>query len=71
MQISVKLRVGKRIQELRKQRGLTQEKFAEVTNIDYKYVQRIEGKNPPNLKLETLEKIAKTFKLPLSKLLDI
>jgi transcriptional regulator with XRE-family HTH domain len=67
---SIRLKLGKRIKELRKEHNYTQERLAETAGIDYKYLQKIEGKNPPNLKLETLAKLAKAFKISLSKLLN-
>lgn len=70
MEISIRLRVGKKIKELRNKGGLTQEKLAELADIDYKYLQRIEGKNPPNIKLETIAKLAKTLKVYPSALLE-
>ena len=66
----IRLNAGKKIRELRRKCGYAQEKFSEVASIDYKYLQRIKGKNPPNLKLETLAKFAKAFKIPLSELLN-
>jgi len=54
---NIRLRIGKRIKELRKKRGLTQEKLSEVADIDYKYIQRLEGKNPPALKVDTVERL--------------
>ena len=66
MDLSVKSKLAKRIQELRKRRGLTQEKLAEITGIKYKYFQTIEGKNSPNMRVETLEKIAKVLKIEIS-----
>ncbi|NTV29684.1 MAG: helix-turn-helix transcriptional regulator [Candidatus Omnitrophica bacterium] len=54
----------------RKRRGLAQEERAEKAGVDYKYLQKIEGKNPPNIKIETIEKLAKIFKIPPAKLLD-
>lgn len=71
MELSVRLKLAKKIKELRRGGGLTQDKLSELARIDYKYVQRIEGKNPPNIKLETLERIAKAFKISLSELLDL
>lgn len=70
MEISIRLRLGKKIRELRKKRGLTQEKLAELTEIDYKYLQRIEGKNPPNIRVETIAKLAKALKVYPSTLLE-
>jgi len=71
MEINIKLKLGERIKQLRKKQGYTQDKLSEITGIDYKYIQKIEGKNPPNLKLETLQKLAKAFKITLSRLLDL
>ena len=68
--MSIRLKLGERIKKLRKKCGYTQEKLSDLADIDYKYLQRIEGKNPPNPKLETLERLAKALKIPVSKLLD-
>lgn len=70
MEKNIRLKLGKKIKELRKKCGYTQDKLSEITEIDYKYIQRIEGKTPPNLKLETLERLAKAFSLSVSKFLD-
>ena len=66
----LKTAVGKRIKEARQKIGLTQEKLAEKAGVDYKYLQRMEGKTPPNLKLETIEKLAKALKISPAKLLN-
>lgn len=71
METSIRLKFGKNLRALREKRGLTQEKLAELVGIDYKYIQKIEGKNPPNIKLETIEKLAKTLKVDPAKLLKI
>jgi len=63
-------KLAQRIKRLRKKCGYTQDQLAELTKIDYKYIQRIEGRNPPALKIDTLERIAKVFRISLSKLLD-
>ncbi|MBI3999466.1 MAG: helix-turn-helix transcriptional regulator [Candidatus Omnitrophica bacterium] len=55
---------------LRKRKGYTQEGLATLTGIDYKYIQKIEGKNPPAVRIDTIEKLAKVFKISCSKLLD-
>jgi len=70
MKSSVRLKLGKRIRKLREQRRLTQDKLAELTGIDYKYIQKIEGKTPPAIRIDTIEKLAKAFKIGCSKLLD-
>lgn len=64
-------RLGKRIQELRKKRGLRQEDMEDF-GIPYKYYQRIEspGSHPVNITLKTLLKIAKALDLELWELFD-
>jgi transcriptional regulator with XRE-family HTH domain len=62
--------LGKRVKELRQKTGLTQEKLAALTGIDYKYIQKIEGKNPPAVRIDTIDKLAKAFKISCSNLLD-
>lgn len=37
--------------------------------MDYKYLQKIEGKTPPAVKVDTLEKIAKVFNVNTQELL--
>jgi len=69
MRKAVRLRFSKRLRELRKKHGLTQQKLAELANMDYKHIQRLEGKRPTDVKLETIEKLAKAFKISCSKLL--
>jgi transcriptional regulator with XRE-family HTH domain len=69
MEESIRIQVGKRIKELRKKCGYTQEKLSEVTEIDYKYLQRLEGKNPPALKVDTIERLAKALKVKPAELL--
>jgi transcriptional regulator with XRE-family HTH domain len=60
-----------RIRELRKKYGYTQEKLAELADIDYKHIQLLEGKHPSSAKIDTLEKLAKAFKMSLSEFLNI
>ena len=70
MKLSITVKLGRKIKELRREYGYTQEEFAQLTKIDYKYLQKIEGKNPPNIKIETIEKLANAFKINPSKLLE-
>lgn len=67
---SIKRDFGRQIKKLREKAGLTQAALAELTGIDYKYVQKIEGKSSPDLRLTTIEKIAKALKMTCAKLLD-
>ena len=70
MRPSIRLELGRKIKEIRKQRGYTQEKLAELANIDYKYLQRLEGKNPPAIKIDTIAKLAKALNVAPANLLD-
>ena len=70
MEINIRLELGKRIRELREKCGYTQEKLSEIANIDYKYIQKIEGKHPPALKIDTIERIAKALQVKPAKLLE-
>ncbi len=48
----------KRLRELRKKSGLTQEQFAERIGLSYKYYQQIELGNKRELRLSTLDRLA-------------
>ncbi|MGT2896535.1 helix-turn-helix domain-containing protein [Streptococcus entericus] len=48
--------ISKRIRFLRKQKGLTQEKLSELSDLGMNYISTIENK-PANIKIESLEKI--------------
>jgi transcriptional regulator with XRE-family HTH domain len=70
MDTSIRIKLANRIRELRKKRGLTQEKLSELAGIDYKHIQLLESKDPPAAKLDTIEKLAKALKISPSRLLD-
>ncbi|MCL5431904.1 MAG: helix-turn-helix domain-containing protein [Patescibacteria group bacterium] len=58
---------GKRIKQLRKKLGLSQEKLAELARLDYSYLNMIEaGKKNPSLK--RIHKLARTLKVSLQEL---
>ncbi len=67
---NINFKFGKQLKELRKKKKLTQEKLAQLADINYKYIQRLEGKSPSSPTLNVLEKLAKTFNVPLSKLVE-
>ena len=54
-----------RLKELRKSHHLTQEAFSERSGISYKYYQAIEGGRKPDLRLSTLERLAKAYRIEL------
>ena len=67
---TVNQKLAKRLKELRATHRLTQEKLAEVSRVDYKHIQLLESKKAPAAKLDTLEKLAKAFKITPSKLIN-
>jgi transcriptional regulator with XRE-family HTH domain len=60
----------KRLKQLRKSAGLTQEQFAERAGISYKYYQQIESGRKADLRLSTLERLADAHRIKLSNLLQ-
>ncbi|MDD5014786.1 MAG: helix-turn-helix transcriptional regulator [Atribacterota bacterium] len=61
--------LGRKVKELRRKRGITQEQLAELIETSYKYLQRIEGKNPPDVRLTTILRLAKALKVKPAELL--
>ncbi|NCO64652.1 MAG: helix-turn-helix transcriptional regulator [Flavobacteriia bacterium] len=65
----IREKFGSRIKDLRIARGYSQEKLAEIADLDRTYIPGIEnGKR--NVSLVVIEKIAKAFNLTLSELLN-
>jgi transcriptional regulator with XRE-family HTH domain len=52
-----------RLKQLRLQRGLTQEEFSEQSGISYKYYQAVEAGRKKDLRLSTLDRLAKAHDL--------
>ncbi|MDD5691633.1 MAG: helix-turn-helix transcriptional regulator [Candidatus Omnitrophica bacterium] len=69
MDTDIRLKLAKRIKELRKKKGLTQEQLSEQSGIDYKHIQLLESNKASAAKLDTIEKLAKAFNMSPSKLL--
>jgi len=69
MHTDIRLQLAQRLRELREKHNMTQEQLAETSGVDYKHIQLLESKNPSAAKIDTLEKIAKAFKLNVSQLL--
>jgi len=65
----VKIKFGQNVRELRLSKGYSQEKLAELSELDRTYIPGIEsGKR--NVSLVVIEKIAKAFKITISELLN-
>lgn len=61
--------IGEKIKEIRKKKKISQEKLAELTEMNFRTISRIEtSRNIPNL--ETLEKIASTLDVNISDFFD-
>lgn len=61
--------LGERIKKLRKETGLSQEKFALKIDMDRTYFATVEsGKR--NISLQNIEKIAKGFNITISELFE-
>ena len=58
------------MKELREARGLSQEAFAEKAGLGYKYYQHVEAGRRRDIRLSTLEKLAKACGLELRELVD-
>jgi transcriptional regulator with XRE-family HTH domain len=69
MIMDIRLKLAERIKELRKKNNLTQEKLSELSGIDYKHIQLLESDKAPAAKLDTVEKLAKAFKITPSELI--
>jgi transcriptional regulator with XRE-family HTH domain len=59
-----------RIKTVRESLGLSQEAFAERAGMTYKYYQHVEAGRKRDMRLSTLEKLAKACGLDLGELLD-
>lgn len=56
--MDINIKFSKTLKLIRKSRGYTQEQLAERSGIDYKYLQKLESKNPSSPTLQVLEKLA-------------
>lgn len=65
----IKVKFGLRVKELRLTNGYSQERLAEISDLDRTYIPGIEaGKR--NVSLVVVEKIAKAFNISISELLN-
>lgn len=59
-----------RLRELRKRHELSQEAFAEIAGISYKYYQAVEAGRKRELRISTLERLAQAYGLEVYQLLS-
>lgn len=69
MNNAIGIELGRKIKSFRRKRGITQEQLAELIVTSYKYIQRIEGKTPPDVRLSTIVRLAKALKVKPAELL--
>jgi transcriptional regulator with XRE-family HTH domain len=62
--------LGEKIRKLRKQKGYSLEKLAELTDSSKSYIWELENKNPPRPSADKLTKIADKLDTTLEFLLD-
>lgn len=67
--MDIKQRFGIKIKELRKQKGLSQEKLANLAEIDRTYLPTIE-KGERNVSIEVVEKLAIALDVKIKDLFD-
>lgn len=65
----VGVKFARQLKWLRKKHGLTQEELAERADISEKHIQRLESRQPCGVRLVTLDRMAKAFRITLSALL--
>ncbi len=66
----IRLELARKLRQLRKKYVLTQEEAAEKAGLDSRYYQRLESRKPNAVKIDTLERLAKAFKVKPSDLLS-
>lgn len=67
--MDIKQRFGNKIKELRKLKGLSQEKLANLAEIDRTYLPTIE-KGERNVSIEVVEKLANALNVKVKELFD-
>jgi len=60
---------GERVRQLRKEKGLSQEAFADLAGIDRSYMGHIE-RGDQNITLTKIFQIAKALEIPICQLFD-
>ena len=66
---SILFKFGERLRKLRKQKGWSQRELAKRAGISRGYLSVIEGKRPPDVTVDVIQKMAKALRMPISDLL--
>jgi len=67
--VDIRKRLMMRLKELRKIHDVTQEEFSEITGFSYKFYQLIEIGKKNDLRLSSLERLAKAYGIEVHELL--
>jgi transcriptional regulator with XRE-family HTH domain len=67
--MAISKKVGEKIKQLRKDKGLTQEKLAELAKVDPKTIIEIENGNRKNPTFKTINKIANALRMSLKEII--
>lgn len=67
MESKIRIKFGKTLRRLRKERSVSQEVFADKCNLHRTYISDIE-RGERNISLENIEKIAKVLNMKISEL---
>ena len=67
--MDILIKFGEKVRELRHTNNISQEELAEMTDLHRTYIGGIE-RGERNLSLENIYKIAKAFKISISKLFE-
>lgn len=67
--MNIKEKFGRKIKELRKEKNISQEKLANLAEIDRTYLPTIE-KGERNVSIEVVEKLAKALGVKIKDLFD-
>lgn len=59
----IAVQLAKNVRRLRLERKWSQEKLADLADVNDKHIQDIEGKEPHNATILTLQKLAKAFEM--------
>lgn len=66
----IRLELANQLRRLRRKCDLTQEEAAERAGLDVRYYQRLESRKPNAIKIDTLGRLARAFKIKAWRLLD-
>lgn len=65
----IRIRFGQNLKKYRLKKKLTQQQLADLTGIEYKYIQRLESKAPPAVRIDTIQRLSKSLDIEANKLL--